>query len=130
MCCVTYKSKLQNPLLVRETFHKARAAAPSVIFFDEIDSIIGKRSLDATGGGAGGNNSGTSVGERVLSTLLNEMDGVEQANGVLVVGATNRPDMIDAALLRPGRFDRILYVNPQTRHCDSLELSPSLFMYK
>ncbi|RUP46879.1 cell division control protein 48, AAA family [Jimgerdemannia flammicorona] len=92
--------------IIRSTFQKARSAFPSVIFFDEIDAIVGKRNLGYGGG------SGDNVQERVLSMLLNEMDGVESATSVLVVGATNRPDMLDAALLRPGRFDRLVYVPP------------------
>jgi transitional endoplasmic reticulum ATPase len=76
---------------------------PSVIFFDEIDALVGKRSSEF---GAGGD----SVQERVLSTLLNEMDGVSAGKNVLVVGATNRRDLIDEALLRPGRFDKHIYV--------------------
>ncbi|KAG0251795.1 hypothetical protein BG011_007368 [Mortierella polycephala] len=87
---------------IRETFHQARLSAPSIIFFDEIDTIVGKRSFSSSGGDGGGD----SVQERVLSTMLNEMDGVENAAGVLVVAATNRIDLIDKALLRPGRFDR------------------------
>ncbi|KAJ2160667.1 hypothetical protein GGF46_002098 [Coemansia sp. RSA 552] len=94
---------------LRETFRRARATSPSVIFFDEIEAMVGKRAL----GGSGSN--ADSVQERILSTLLNEMDGVESADGVLVVGATNRIDMIDAALLRPGRFDRVIYVPPPDR---------------
>ncbi|KAI8909376.1 P-loop containing nucleoside triphosphate hydrolase protein [Powellomyces hirtus] len=93
---------------IRNTFQRARSGAPSVVFFDEVDAIVGKRGLDGGGGGKGGD----TVQERVLSTLLNEMDGVELAKDVLVVGATNRPDMIDAALMRPGRFDKIIYVPP------------------
>ncbi|KAF7728108.1 hypothetical protein EC973_006623 [Apophysomyces ossiformis] len=93
--------------VVRTTFQKARATAPAIIFLDETEAIIGKRNM-----GNGGSNSGDSVQERVLSTLLNEMDGVETAESVLVLGATNRPDMLDAALLRPGRFDRLVYVPP------------------
>ncbi|KAI9247418.1 P-loop containing nucleoside triphosphate hydrolase protein [Phascolomyces articulosus] len=93
--------------VVRTTFQKARASAPAIIFLDETEAIVGKRNM-----GSGGSNSGDSVQERVLSTLLNEMDGVETAESVLVVGATNRPDMLDAALLRPGRFDRLVYVPP------------------
>ncbi|XP_067624191.1 ATPase family gene 2 protein homolog A [Eurosta solidaginis] len=87
---------------VREVFRKARQVAPAIVFFDEIDAIGGKRA--DTGG------SGTSVKERVLTQLLTEMDGVETLENVTIVGATNRPDMIDKALLRPGRFDRIVYV--------------------
>ncbi|KAL1936322.1 hypothetical protein VTP01DRAFT_456 [Rhizomucor pusillus] len=92
---------------IRTTFQKARASAPAIIFLDETEAIVGKRNM-----GSGGSSSGDSVQERVLSTLLNEMDGVETAGSVLIVGATNRPDMLDAALLRPGRFDRLVYVPP------------------
>jgi len=81
--------------------------SPSVIFFDEIDAIVGKRSSEF-GGSSGG---GDSVQDRVLSTLLNEMDGVSGGKNVLVIGATNRRDLIDDALLRPGRFDKHIYVN-------------------
>ena len=83
---------------------------PSVIFFDEIDAIVGKRSSDF-----GGGSSGDSVQERVLSTLLNELDGVSGGKNVLVIGATNRRDLIDEALLRPGRFDKHIYVQTKTR---------------
>ncbi|KAG0372665.1 spermatogenesis-associated protein 5-like protein 1 [Mortierella sp. AD032] len=95
---------------IRETFHQARLSAPSIIFFDEIDTIVGKRNFSS--GGSGGDGGGDSVQERVLSTMLNEMDGVENATGVLIVAATNRVDLIDKALLRPGRFDRVVYVPP------------------
>ncbi|ORY01028.1 AAA-domain-containing protein [Basidiobolus meristosporus CBS 931.73] len=91
---------------IRTVFQRARAGAPSIVFFDEIEAIVGARQFQT---GAGG---GDSVQERVLSMLLNEMDGVESANSVLVVGATNRPDLLDAALMRPGRFDRLVYVPP------------------
>jgi transitional endoplasmic reticulum ATPase len=87
---------------VREVFRKARQAAPCVIFFDEIDAIAPRR-----GGNEGG---GSNVTERVISQMLTEMDGLEDLKGVVVIGATNRPDIIDEALLRPGRFDRILEV--------------------
>ncbi|KAJ2355809.1 hypothetical protein GGF43_002463 [Coemansia sp. RSA 2618] len=93
---------------LRETFRQARATRPSVIFFDEVEAMVGKRAM-------GGSGNADSVQERILSTLLNEMDGVEAADDVLVVGATNRIDMIDDALLRPGRFDRIVYVPPPDR---------------
>jgi len=86
---------------VRKVFERARQVAPCVVFFDEIDSLAGKRGQDA----------GTKVTERVLNQLLAEMDGLEDLNDVLVIGATNRPDMLDTALLRPGRFDKILLVN-------------------
>lgn len=92
--------------VVRTTFQKARASAPAIIFLDETEAIVGKRNM------GNGGSSGDSVQERVLSTLLNEMDGVESAESVLVVGATNRPDMLDAALMRPGRFDQAVYVPP------------------
>jgi transitional endoplasmic reticulum ATPase len=81
---------------VREVFRKAKQAAPCIIFFDEIDALVPVR-------GSGGNDSG--VTERVIGQFLAEMDGVEEMNGVLVLGATNRPDILDPALLRPGRFD-------------------------
>jgi transitional endoplasmic reticulum ATPase len=81
---------------VREIFRKAKQAAPCIIFFDEIDALVPAR-------GTGGNDSGTT--ERVIGQFLAEMDGVEEMNGVLVLGATNRPDILDPALLRPGRFD-------------------------
>ncbi|KAI5119492.1 hypothetical protein M0805_009516 [Coniferiporia weirii] len=91
---------------VREIFRKARAASPSIIFFDEIDALGTSRS---SGAGAGERHEG------VLTTLLNEMDGVQELVGVTVVAATNRPDVIDSALMRPGRLDRILYVGPPNR---------------
>ncbi|ORX94701.1 AAA-domain-containing protein [Basidiobolus meristosporus CBS 931.73] len=88
---------------VREVFRKARASSPSIVFFDEIDALTVKR---------GSGQDGTSVADRVLSQLLNELDGVEPLINVTVVAATNRPDIIDSALLRPGRIDRILYISP------------------
>lgn len=89
---------------IRDLFRKARAASPSVVFLDEIDTIAASRSSEERGG------SGTQ--DRVLTSLLTEMDGIEELNGVLVLAATNRPDVIDSALMRPGRLDRILYVGP------------------
>jgi transitional endoplasmic reticulum ATPase len=89
---------------VREIFRKARQAAPCIIFFDEIDAIAPAR---------GGDFGGTShVTERVISQILTELDGLEVLTNVVVIAATNRPDIIDSALLRPGRFDRLLYVPP------------------
>ncbi|CAD6950546.1 unnamed protein product [Tilletia controversa] len=86
---------------VRELFRKARAAAPSVVFLDEIDALTTTR-----GDGSG------SVGDRVIASLLTEIDGVESVADIVVVAATNRPQVIDPALLRPGRLDRLLYVCP------------------
>lgn len=94
----------EGEALLRNTFRRARLAAPSIIFFDEADVVAAKR-----GGSSGGS---SVVGERLLSTLLTEMDGLEQAKGILVLAATNRPYAIDAALMRPGRFDLVLYVPP------------------
>ena len=91
---------------IREVFRKARQAAPCLIFFDEIDAIAPTR-----GGGFGDSN----VTERVISQLLTELDGLEILTNVVVIAATNRPDIIDPALLRPGRFDRLLYVSPPDR---------------
>ncbi|WP_299236710.1 CDC48 family AAA ATPase [Natronomonas sp.] len=86
---------------VREVFEKARSNAPTVVFFDEIDSIAGER---------GGNMSDSGVGERVVSQLLTELDGLEELEDVVVIATTNRPDLIDSALLRPGRLDRHVHV--------------------
>ena len=85
---------------IREIFKRARQSAPCVVFFDEIDSIAPIR-------GAGGE---TAVTERVVSQLLTELDGMENMHGVVVLAATNRADMIDPALLRPGRFDKIIQI--------------------
>src|ERR687891_374404 len=91
---------------VREVFRKARQAAPCIIFFDEIDAIAPRR---------GGDFGDAHVTERLISQLLTELDGLEILTNVIVIGATNRPDIIDPALLRPGRFDRLLYVPPPDR---------------
>ncbi|XP_060084296.1 ATPase family gene 2 protein homolog A-like [Ylistrum balloti] len=86
---------------VRELFRKARSAAPSIVFFDEIDALAVER---------GSSSGGSNVSDRVLAQLLTEIDGVDSLQDVTVIAATNRPDMIDKALMRPGRLDRILYV--------------------
>ena len=86
---------------IREVFRKARMAAPSVIFFDEMDSLVPRRGL-------GFGDSG--VSERVISQLLTEMDGIVALEDIVVIAATNRPDIVDPAVLRPGRFDRLIYV--------------------
>jgi transitional endoplasmic reticulum ATPase len=94
---------------VRETFRKAKLAAPCIIFFDEIDSIVPTR---------GGMLGDSHVTERVISQFLTEIDGLEELNDVTVIAASNRPDIIDPALLRPGRFDRRIYVptpDPEAR---------------
>lgn len=87
---------------IRNLFRRAREASPSIIFFDEIDSLAGSRS------GPGGASSGGGV--QAVTTLLTEMDGFEELGDVFVLAATNRPDALDPALLRPGRFDVMIYV--------------------
>ncbi|MGZ7046901.1 MAG: CDC48 family AAA ATPase, partial [Methanobacterium sp.] len=88
---------------ISEIFKKARQAAPCIVFFDELDAIAPMR-----GSGVGE----PRVVERMVNTILSEMDGLEELRGVVVIGATNRPDLIDAALLRPGRFDEVVLVPP------------------
>mmetsp|Transcript_25624 Transcript_25624/g.40292 ORF Transcript_25624/g.40292 Transcript_25624/m.40292 type:complete len:805 (-) Transcript_25624:252-2666(-) len=87
---------------VRDVFAKARAAAPCVLFFDELDSIAQQR------GGSSGDGGG--AGDRVMNQLLTEMDGVGAKKNVFIIGATNRPDIIDPALMRPGRLDQLIYI--------------------
>ncbi|OLS28009.1 MAG: VCP-like ATPase [Candidatus Heimdallarchaeota archaeon LC_2] len=89
---------------IREIFRKARIAAPCIIFFDEIDSIASTRALS---------NNNNELTRRIVSQLLTEIDGVEETKGIMILGATNRPDLLDSALIRPGRFDRMIFVgNP------------------
>jgi len=85
---------------VRKIFERARQVAPCIVFFDEMDALAGRRGSDP----------GSKVTERVLNQLLAEMDGIEETSDIVVIGATNRPDMLDPAILRPGRFDRVLLV--------------------
>mgnify|MGYP000445222446 FL=1 len=85
---------------IRQTFRKARQVAPTVIFFDELDSLAPSRGQDM----------GNNVSERVVNQLLTELDGLEEMENVMVIGATNRPDMIDPALIRSGRFDRLVMI--------------------
>jgi transitional endoplasmic reticulum ATPase len=85
---------------VRETFRKARQASPCIVFLDELDAIAPQR----------GRSSDSNVTERVISQILTELDGLEDLHNVTVIAATNRPDIIDPALLRPGRFDRLIYI--------------------
>ncbi|MBR9678932.1 MAG: CDC48 family AAA ATPase [Nanoarchaeota archaeon] len=87
---------------IREIFRKARQVAPSIIFFDEIDAIASRRGMET----------GPKVAERVVNQILTEMDGLEELSEVIVIAATNRPDMIDEGLLRPGRFDKLILVTP------------------
>jgi transitional endoplasmic reticulum ATPase len=86
---------------IREVFRKARMAAPAVIFLDEMDSLTPRRGMGMSDSG---------VSERVISQLLTEMDGIVTLQDIVVIAATNRPDMVDSAVLRPGRFDRLIYV--------------------
>ena len=86
---------------IREVFRKAKQASPCIIFFDEFDSIAQRRGSAASGSG---------VTERMISQMLTELDGLEILNGVVVIGATNRLDIIDDALLRPGRFDKVIEI--------------------
>ncbi|NPD89590.1 MAG: CDC48 family AAA ATPase [Asgard group archaeon] len=87
---------------IREVFRKARLAAPSIVFFDEIDSLTPIRGMS----------SDSNVTERVISQLLTELDGLVELKDILVIAATNRPDIVDPALLRPGRFDKLIHVKP------------------
>ncbi|EGZ24816.1 hypothetical protein PHYSODRAFT_554855 [Phytophthora sojae] len=114
---------------VRQVFQRARASSPCVVFFDELDALAPRRS---SGSGDGG---GNGVSERVVNQLLTEMDGLDGRRNVFVIAATNRPDIIDPAMLRPGRLDKLLYVPlPQAseRHqilktiCAKCALAPSV----
>jgi transitional endoplasmic reticulum ATPase len=87
---------------VRQLFDKARGAAPCILFFDEIDSIAKPR-----GGGGGG---GSDSGDRIVNQILTEIDGVGSKKSVFVIAATNRPDMLDSAVMRPGRLDQLVYL--------------------
>ena len=88
---------------VREIFRKARQAAPCIIFFDEIESVVSRKDLVEDSSGVSG---------RVTSQILAEMDGIEELSDVIVIGATNRPNLLDPGILRPGRFDKLIYVPP------------------
>ena len=93
----------ESEKMIREIFRKARQHAPAIIFFDEIDAIAPAR-------GIGYDSSGVTY--RIVNQLLAELDGIEPLNNVVVIAATNRPDILDPALLRPGRFDKLIYVPP------------------
>ena len=101
---------------VRRVFQKARDAKPCVVFFDELDSIAPQRGQQGDSGG---------VMDRIVSQLLAELDGMASgsaASDVFVIGATNRPDLLDPALLRPGRFDRLLYLSVAETHDAQLHI--------
>jgi ribosome biogenesis ATPase len=87
---------------VRVVFDRARSSSPCIVFFDELDSLVPRRGSDNGGGGG--------VSERVVNQLLTEMDGLESRRSVFVIAATNRPELIDPAMMRPGRLDKLLYV--------------------
>jgi transitional endoplasmic reticulum ATPase len=91
---------------VREIFKKARQAAPCIVFLDELDSIASTRSLDSDSG----------VSKRIVDQLLTSIDGLEENIGVFILGATNRPDLLDRSLLRPGRFDKLILILPPSRN--------------
>ncbi|MEK6862906.1 MAG: CDC48 family AAA ATPase [Nanoarchaeota archaeon] len=90
---------------IRKIFEKARQASPCIIFFDELDSIAARRGTEV----------GTKVVDQMVNTILAEIDGLQELNDVIIIGATNRPDIIDPALLRPGRFDRLLLIPPPNK---------------
>jgi len=96
----------ESERLIRDVFDRARDAAPCVIFFDEIDALAPSRGATGDAGG---------VMDRIVSQLMAELDGVQQSSKLFVLGATNRPDLLDSALLRPGRFDKLVYLGiPET----------------
>ena len=99
---VAFWARLEPSIFSFSVFGRARSCAPSVIFFDELDSIAPNRGKSGDSGG---------VMDRVVSQLLAELDGLHKAKDVFIIGATNRPDLIDPALLRPGRFDRLVYLD-------------------
>ncbi|XP_044528582.1 peroxisome biogenesis factor 6 isoform X2 [Gracilinanus agilis] len=98
---------------IREVFSRARAAAPCIIFFDELDSLAPSRGRSGDSGG---------VMDRVVSQLLAELDGLHSSQEVFVIGATNRPDLLDSALLRPGRFDKLVFVGPSEDRASQLRI--------
>ncbi|KAG8771529.1 peroxisomal assembly protein [Ceratobasidium sp. 428] len=106
---------------VRRVFQRARDARPCVVFFDELDSVAPRRGQAGDSGG---------VMDRIVSQLLAELDGMGDGGAgggeVFVIGATNRPDLLDPALLRPGRFDRMLYLGVSTTHADQLRIIQAL----
>lgn len=126
-CCLHFLSVKGPELLnmyvgqseenVRVVFERARSASPCIVFFDELDALAPNR-------GKSGDSAG--VMDRVVSQLLAELDGLESDKVVFVIGATNRPDLIDPALLRPGRFDRLVYLGPPQQHQDRIRVLQAL----
>ena len=102
---------------IRNVFENARLAKPCILFFDELDSLAPMRGKGSDSGG---------VMDRVVSTLLTELDGVQLAGDVFVVGATNRPDLLESALLRPGRFDRLLYLGMANSRAEQHQILSAL----
>ena len=102
---------------IREVFAKARDAKPSVLFFDEIDALAPARGSGSDSGG---------VVDRIVSQLLTELDGAQQASDVFVIAATNRPDLLDPALLRPGRFDKLIGLDIPQAHVDQEKILHAL----
>ncbi|CAE7756322.1 unnamed protein product [Symbiodinium necroappetens] len=98
-CLKTLNARNRSERAVRLVFQRARSSSPCVIFFDELDALVPRRSAEGTGSS-----------ERVVNQMLTEMDGVQSRSQVYVIAATNRPDIVDPAMLRPGRLDRLLYV--------------------
>jgi peroxin-6 len=107
----------QSEQNVREVFTRARDARPCVVFFDELDSLAPNRGRSGDSGG---------VMDRVVSQLLTELDGIDKVQDVFVIGATNRPDLVDPALLRPGRFDRLVYLGVPDTHTAQLSILTAL----
>ncbi|XP_070180023.1 peroxisomal ATPase PEX6-like [Littorina saxatilis] len=107
----------QSEANVREVFKRARSASPCVIFFDELDSLAPNRGRSGDSGG---------VMDRVVSQLLAELDGLHKSHDVFIIGATNRPDLLDPALLRPGRFDKLLYLGVSTDRESQLNILTAL----
>jgi transitional endoplasmic reticulum ATPase len=115
---------------VREIFRKAKQVSPSIVFFDELDALSPTRQQDKSGDSSG-------ASERVVSQLLAELDGLVELSDVFVIAATNRPDKVDSALLRPGRFDRLMYLHPPKPenlleifqiHTRNMPLSPNIIL--
>jgi transitional endoplasmic reticulum ATPase len=98
----------ESARMIRDLFRRARQLAPSIVFFDEIDALTPKR-------GGGSHSESSSESDRIINQLLALLDGIEAMKGVFVMGATNRPDVIDPALLRPGRLDRLIFIRIPTK---------------